>query len=157
MVSYFSYANPDMSGPTTAFTGIGAVPDKDAKTCAVEALDRLTNLLGLEGIRAMFGSCQDHAALNELRHFFVEANRRGVPMDRAFTACIKLGDDFHKLSLVDRAASGAAFGLDRGINVHSHLQLLYNRHNIHTKKSSTIQVPPKIQILFYSFLMICYL
>jgi len=78
MVSYVAYANPDMSGPTTAFTGIGALPKKDAKTCAVEAFDRLMDLLGPEGVQRMFGSCQDHAALNELQHFFAEAALRGI-------------------------------------------------------------------------------
>jgi hypothetical protein len=34
MVSYFSCSKPDMSGPTTCFTGIGAIADKDAATCA---------------------------------------------------------------------------------------------------------------------------
>jgi hypothetical protein len=138
LVSYFAYPKADMSGPATVFTGIGAIASKDAKNCAVAALDRLTSLLGEDGVGAMFSSCQDHAALNELKHFFEEAQRRNVPMQRAFEVCIKLGDDFHKLSLVDRAASNGAFGSNRGIGVHSHLQLLYDRHNIHTKKSSAL-------------------
>ena len=139
MVSYFAYANPDMSGPTTCFTGIGAIAEKDAAFCAKEALNRLVAMLGPDGVSAMFGSCQDHAALNEMKHFFTEAEARGIPMDHAFKHCIKLGDDFHKLSLVDRAASFGAFGGARGVKVHSHLQLLYSRHSIHTKKASTLQ------------------
>ena len=139
MVSYFSYPNPDMTGPTTCFTGIGAIADKDAAACSKEALNRLVAMLGPDGMAAMFGSCQDHAALNELKSFFDEAATRGIAMERAFEHCIKLGDDFHKLSLVDRAASFGAFGGARGVGVHSHLQLLYSRHNIHTKKASTLQ------------------
>ena len=116
LVSYFAYPKADMSGPVTVFTGIGAIASKDAKNCAVAALDRLTSLLGKDGVGAMFSSCQNHAALNEIKHFFEEAQRRNVPMQRAFEVCIKLGNDFHKLSLVDRAASNGAFGSNRVAN-----------------------------------------
>jgi hypothetical protein len=120
-VSYFTFSPKDGSGPRAVFTGIGPVADKTARACAAAALERMLYALGRSETRNVGASCEDHAAMNELDEFLTLCEEDNIPMKQTTEFLIKMGDDFHKMNLVDRAASLAAFGADRGVGVHSHL------------------------------------
>ena len=138
LVSYFTYSSTDGSGPRAVFTGIGPVADKSGRTCAAAALERLLCALGPVEAGQTGASCEDHAAINELDSFVELCEEGNIPQSKAVEYLVKMGDDFHKMNLVDRAASMAAFGADRGVGVHSHLQLLYQRFAIRHKFGSAL-------------------
>ena len=151
-VSYFTFSPKDGSGPRAVFTGIGPVADKTARACAAAALERMLYALGRAGTSNVGASCEDHAAMNELDEFLILCEEENIPMKQTTEFLIKMGDDFHKMNLVDRAASLAAFGADRGVGVHSHLQLLYQRFAVRQKFGSALSA--RLQDYMGSYLKI---